>query len=118
MAQPRAVPERIAASGGPPIGVIDDFAWPTGRRTLVPGEWLCMATDGVTEAMNRNREFFTAERLRASLTRLGDAAQPREVIAKVRADLARFADGAEPADDVTLVALRWEGGQPASVSGR
>jgi serine phosphatase RsbU (regulator of sigma subunit)/CHASE2 domain-containing sensor protein len=107
---PRGVPERIAASGGPPIGVLDDYAWPTGRRTLAPGEWVCMVTDGVTEAMNRHREFFTAERLRASLTWLGDAAQPEEVIGKVREDLARFADGAEPADDITLVALRWEGG--------
>jgi hypothetical protein len=28
----------------------------------------------------------------------------------VREDLARFAAGAEPADDITVVALRWEGG--------
>jgi hypothetical protein len=32
------------------------------------------------------------------------------VIGRVREEVARFAGGAEPADDITLFALRWEGG--------
>ncbi len=106
---PRGVPERFGASGGPPLCVIDDYAYPTGRRTLAPGEWLCVVTDGVTEAMNPRREFFGAERLRATLTRLGDETDPGKVVAKAREDVTRFADGAEPSDDITLVALRWDG---------
>jgi serine phosphatase RsbU (regulator of sigma subunit) len=106
---PDWVPERFAASGGPPLCVIDNFAYPTGRRTLAPGEWVCVVTDGVTEAMNPRREFYGAERLRATLTGLGNANDPAELVAAVRADVARFADGAEPSDDVTLVALRWDG---------
>ena len=104
---PDGVPERFGASGGPPLCVIDDYAYPTGRRTLARGEWLCVVTDGVTEAMNPRREFFSAERLGASLTWLGDVTDPDRIVAKVREDVTRFADGAEPSDDLTLLALRW-----------
>ena len=107
---PRGVPERFASSGGPPLCVMDDFAWPSGRHTMVAGEWLCLVSDGVTEAMNKRREFFTAERLRAALTWLADEAEPAQVVGRVREEVARFAGGAEPADDITLFALRWEGG--------
>ena len=106
---PRGMPERFGASGGPPLGVIDGYAYPTGRRTLAAGEWICVVSDGVTEAMNAHREFFTAERLRATLTRLGEEAAPEDVVRRVRGDVARFAQGAEAADDITLLALRWEG---------
>jgi serine phosphatase RsbU (regulator of sigma subunit) len=90
--------------------VIEGYAWPTSRRTLAAGEWICVVSDGVTEAMNPNREFFTAERLRASLTWLGDESTPEDVVRRVREDLDRFRGGAEAADDITLLALRWEGG--------
>jgi serine phosphatase RsbU (regulator of sigma subunit) len=106
---PDGVPERFAASGGPPLCVIDDYKYPTGRRTLAPGEWICLVTDGVTEAMNPRREFFGVERLGASLTWLGDATDPAQIIGKVRGDVTRFAGGAEPSDDITLLALRWDG---------
>ncbi len=106
---PDGVPERFAPSGGPPLCVIDDYAYPTGRRRLARGEWLCVVTDGVTEAMNARREFFGAERLRASLTWLGDETDPGAVVAKVREDVARFAAGAEASDDITLLAIRWDG---------
>ena len=106
---PGGVPVRIAASGGPPLGVIEGYAYPTGRHTLAKGEWLCAVSDGVTEAMNRNREFFTAERLRATLTWLGERADPEAIVRRVRDDVDRFAAGAERADDLTLLALRWDG---------
>jgi len=106
---PGAAPVRIAASDGPPLGVVEGYVYPTGRYTLAAGEWICVVSDGVTEAMNRNRQFFTADRLRATLARLGDAAEPEAIVRRVRDDVDRFAEGAERADDLTLLALRWEG---------
>lgn len=103
-------PERFGASGGPPLCVIEDFVYPTQSRTLAPGEWLCVVTDGATEAMNPARAFFSSERLRATLTWIGADATPDEVLARVRDDVARFVGAAEIADDITLLVLRWEGG--------
>ena len=110
---PGAAPVRFGPSGGPPLGVIEGYVYPTGRHALAAGEWMCVVSDGVTEAMNRNREFFTAERLRATLLRVGERAEPEAIVRRMREDLDRFAQGAEPADDVTLLALRWDGAQPA-----
>jgi serine phosphatase RsbU (regulator of sigma subunit) len=107
---PRGAPERYGSSGGPPLCVIERFPYPTGRRRFFPGEWLCVVTDGATEAMNPEKEFFGVERLRTSLSWMPEDIEPAQLIQRLRDDVARFADGAELADDITLVAVRWEGG--------
>jgi serine phosphatase RsbU (regulator of sigma subunit) len=68
-----------------------------------------VVTDGATEAMNPRREFFGVERLRAKLSAVAQESTPAEVIARLREEVTRFADGAEAADDITLMAMRWEG---------
>ena len=102
-------PERLGVSGGPPLCVVEDFDYPTDRRQLSPGDWIFMVTDGATEAMNPKREFFGVERLRTSLSWMPQEVDPAELVKRLRDDVSRFAAGAELADDITLVALRWEG---------
>lgn len=106
---PHGAPERVGVSGGPPLCVVEEFAYPTVRRQMSPGEWMVVVTDGATEAMNPAREFFGVGRLRASLSWAPQAVRPAQLIDKLREDLAKFASGAEAADDVTLMALRWDG---------
>jgi serine phosphatase RsbU (regulator of sigma subunit) len=113
--RPQGGPERLGVSGGPPLCVIESFAYPTERRQLSPGEWLVAFTDGATEAMNPAREFFGVDRLRASLSWAPLAVRPEELVERLRKDLERFAAGAEAADDVTLLALRWDGPGPAGI---
>jgi serine phosphatase RsbU (regulator of sigma subunit) len=105
LCRPGAAPERLEHPGGPPLTVVEGFAYPCGRHSLSPGETLCVITDGVTEAMDRAGAFYGAARLRAALGR------DPEVTA-VREDVHRFAAGAEQADDLTLLCVRWNG--PAS----
>jgi serine phosphatase RsbU (regulator of sigma subunit) len=107
---PRGVPERVGTAGGPPLCVIPEFPYPTDRRTLVAGEWVCVVTDGATEAMNPKKEFFGVERLRVSLSWVSEDAPPLDVLNRVREDVRKFADGAELADDITLMVLKWNGG--------
>ena len=115
--RPRGRPERLESAGGPPLCVLDDFDYPSTRRSLVPGEWLLALSDGATEAMNPAREFFGLERLRTSLAWLGDESDAGAIIRRVRDDVRRFSGDAEPADDLTLLAIRW-GGVAAEVSAR
>jgi adenylate cyclase len=112
MRTPKGNPERMGADGGPPLCVVEDYVYSSDRRQLAPGEWLVVVTDGATEAMNPRREFFGVDRLRTSLSWMPDPVDPAELVRRLREDVARFADGAEPADDITLVALRWEGPAP------
>ena len=108
---PNGKPERLAHAGGPPLCVMEGYQYPTWTRPLVPGEWLCVVTDGATEAMNPQSDFFGGERLRTSLGWMPDNATPEEIIRRLRDDVRRFADGAEPPDDLTLLALRWTSGR-------
>jgi serine phosphatase RsbU (regulator of sigma subunit) len=111
---PEGAPERFEMPGGPPLCVLAEFRYPTVRRRLTPGEWICVVTDGATEAMNVAREFFGVERLRASLSWMPENVDPEELIGRLRDDVNRFAGEAEPADDITLLVLRWEGDRKAA----
>ena len=104
---------RFENPDGPPLCVIADFDFPTRNRTLQPGEWICVVTDGVTEAMNPPREFFGGERLRTSLSWMPEEVLPGELITRLREDLRRFTAGAEAADDITLLVVRWNGAERA-----
>jgi serine phosphatase RsbU (regulator of sigma subunit) len=95
-------------SGGPPLCVMRDYAYSSGQVSLVQGGWLCVVTDGVTEAMNARGELYGSVRLLSVLRDLESAA-PDALIAAVRDDVRRFAGGAEQSDDVTLLCVRWAG---------
>ena len=88
---------------------MDDFEYPTSYRPLVPGEWVCVVTDGVTEAMDVAGQLYGTTRLQAVLSALPDGADATAVRAAVREDVARFVGAAEPSDDLTLVCVRWTG---------
>ena len=105
---PGAAPERVLLSGGPPLCVVQGYAYGSGQLDLPQGGWLCVVTDGVTEAMNARFELYGTERL-LSVLRGMESAAPEALIAAVREDVRRFAGGAEQSDDVTLLCVRWNG---------
>jgi len=100
---------RLEHEGGPPLCVVEGFDYPMARHQLVPGEWVCVVTDGVTEAMNPSGELYGAGRLRKVLAALPADVAPQAMIAAVRADVGRFVGEAEPSDDLTLLCLCWHG---------
>jgi serine phosphatase RsbU (regulator of sigma subunit) len=106
--QPGSAPQRLMHSGGPPLCVIRDFVYSASELVLEPGGWLCVVTDGVTEAMNQRRELYGASRLLDALGAL-QGADPAKIAAAVRDDVRRFAGTAEQSDDLTLVCVRRNG---------
>ena len=109
----------LRSVGGPPLCVIDDFAYDRERYQLVPGDTLCLMTDGVMEAMNRAGELYGRARLEAVLTGIDAAAAPKTISEAIYADVERFAAGAERADDVAILVIRWNGPEAgASAIGR
>jgi serine phosphatase RsbU (regulator of sigma subunit) len=98
---------KVSMDGGPPLCVLDDFAYPVTRRRLAPGDTLCLITDGVTEAMNAAGELYGSERLAAALAKAGT--EPGQMIAALHADVKNFVGAAEPSDDLTLLAVRFNG---------
>ena len=72
-------------------------------------EILLVISDGVTEAMNPEGELYGARRLLQATERARHADSPASFARAVRADVAEFVAGAEAADDLTLLAMRWNG---------
>jgi serine phosphatase RsbU (regulator of sigma subunit) len=108
--RPGGTLERIEHRGGPPLCVIENYAYPVERRQVAAGEWICVVTDGITEAMNPRSELYGAQRLQAALRALPEGATPSQVLAAVRADVRAFVGTAVPSDDLTLLCVRWNGG--------
>jgi adenylate cyclase len=104
--QPGGAPQRLMDSGGPPLCVIHDFVYSASELVLQPGGWLCVVTDGVTEAMNPRRELYGAARLLETVRGL---TEPHAIAAALRDDVRRFAGAAEQSDDLTLLCVRRNG---------
>ena len=55
--------ERVADSGSATMGTLLSCKPTNVRRTLRPGDVLCLASDGIVESRNSNDEIFTLKRL-------------------------------------------------------
>ncbi|MCC8015686.1 MAG: SpoIIE family protein phosphatase [Eubacterium sp.] len=74
---------------------------------LSPGDVIFLYTDGVTEAADKDMEFYGEERL---LTLLNSADYtPERLCGAVKADVDKFAGDAPQYDDITMLALRYNG---------
>jgi serine phosphatase RsbU (regulator of sigma subunit) len=105
-------PTQLQSSGGPPLCVIERFRYETERYRLLPGEALCLFTDGVTEAMNAGAELYGRRRLFEVLGASGDAGDAMQLVNAIRDDVRDFVGATERSDDITILALRWNGGAP------
>jgi serine phosphatase RsbU (regulator of sigma subunit)/CHASE2 domain-containing sensor protein len=95
--------------GGPPLCVVDEFAYRAGAYRMRPGETLVLVTDGLTEARNPAGELYGRSRLLAVLGGLEPATGVMEMGQAIRLDMTRFVAEAEPSDDVAVLVLRWNG---------
>lgn len=81
-----------------------------GQSTLQmePGDVLLVFTDGVTEAMDTSDNLYGDDRLFDVLKAVPDS-NVRSVVDCVNESVAAFAAGAEQADDITMLAVRYNG---------
>jgi serine phosphatase RsbU (regulator of sigma subunit) len=105
-------PERSSDPGGPPLCVIPEYRYESVVHTLGPGEWFCVITDGVTEAMDGRGKLYGGPRVLETLGAL-QSASPDRVIAALNDDVRGFAGRAVQSDDITLLCVRWNGSPPA-----
>ena len=77
---------------------------------IAPGDELFLYTDGVTEAMNNQKKMFTDPRLLETANNNLDSPL-KEFTEIIKQEIDIFAEGAEQADDITMLALRYKGGE-------
>ncbi|HVY07149.1 MAG TPA: CHASE2 domain-containing protein [Burkholderiales bacterium] len=107
----QGAPVRLEGDAGPPLCVIEDYAYRTERYRMTAGESLCLFTDGVTEAMNASGELYGRQRLLGALASSADAGEAIQIVDAIRDDVREFVQATERSDDLTILAMRWNGGQ-------
>ena len=93
---------------GPALGLFEGARFRSLQMTLAPGDWIVVATDGVTEAFSATGEVFGNDRLEARFADLAGS-EPGELIAGIAATIRAFAQGVAQSDDLTGLALKFEG---------
>jgi serine phosphatase RsbU (regulator of sigma subunit) len=106
----RPAPLHLESDSGPPLCVIEGYKYHSERYLMTPGESLCLYTDGVTEAMDAGGELYGRQRLFAVLTAALAASDAVKLVDAVRDDVRAFVGATERSDDLTILALRWNGG--------
>ncbi len=86
-----------------PLGVMEDYEFKTIQYQLKPGEQLILFTDGVTEAMNEQRELFGIDRLKAAIKKSNTGSS--ELGMRILQEVKSFVGKNEQYDDLTLVII-------------
>ena len=100
--------EIMKDSHGFVLGGFEDEFYQEYQFQMKPGSRLFLYTDGVPEAMNKDRESFGMDRMLRALNKDPEAA-PTEVLGNVRAAVNDFVQDAEQFDDLTMLCLEFYG---------
>ena len=105
----RANGERLELEAtGMPVGLMEGAEFMVESLQLAPGDHVVIYSDGVTEAQNRNSEFFGKKRLRDIV----NAHAEESCVAihdAIQEGVAAFTEGAAQSDDITVVVLEFRG---------
>jgi phosphoserine phosphatase RsbU/P len=94
-----------------PSGVLGPMAgtrFSSGTLKLEPDDVLFLYSDGVTEALSPEDEFYSEERLQKTLSGLSKV-DTTEIVSEVRGDISSFVLNAPQSDDITMLAVRFIG---------
>ena len=92
-----------AESSNLPLGIVPDLKFQSSRHQLAVGDTMVAFTDGVTEAMNGEKEIYGQKRLVDLLGTLPDAIH--EVIDGIVRSTVDFSEGVNSRDDTCLIGV-------------
>ena len=92
--------------GGMILGVMKSMGpYLTEKINLQAGDTLIMFTDGVTEAMDKNRNEYSDERLEHLATELYKK-PAKEILSLIQSSVQEFTRGAVQSDDITVMIIK------------
>lgn len=98
----------LAIPGGFVVGAMENIHVERGGLTLAPGDIFFLYTDGITEAMDPEHQLFSEERLKSALIKHRDK-DITGLIHSMRQEIFDYARGEPQSDDITMLALRYNG---------
>ncbi len=97
----------LSPNSGIALGLFEDTDILNEHITLQPSEGIILYTDGVTEAVNSQREFFGTERFLETVNEMKlDSDAPEQILIRGISDAVKqFCENCEPFDDVAVLVL-------------
>ncbi len=93
---------------GLPLGMFCAQSFELARVNMQPGDMLVLYTDGLFEARDVKGDDYGLERLHALIARCRNRS-PRKLVEECVQEVMDFQRGAGQSDDVTMMAIRWNG---------
>ncbi|MGB3241746.1 MAG: PP2C family protein-serine/threonine phosphatase [Candidatus Omnitrophota bacterium] len=95
----------LLSSHGCPVGIMEDQVYGESEINLSEGDTVILYTDGVVEALDKNRQMFGLQRLmKIGLDSVDLSAQ--EIVEKIKDSVFDFAGTQSQFDDLTLLVFR------------
>ena len=91
---------------GPPLGLEEDAIFPDLKLFIQPNNLLLLYTDGITEAMNPQGDFFSESRLLETIA-CYPPSSPSRAVRTIQHFHRQFVTDADQSDDLTLLALQY-----------
>ena len=101
--------EMVEKVGGVALGIVPEHNFRAGALRLQTGETLLTYTDGVNEAMSPERQLFTTPAIGEVLGSLARGASAQDTCSTLMQRVKTFAASAPQSDDITMLALRYNG---------
>jgi len=101
-------PTALPNQGGIVLGILPEISYEVSTLQLEPGDGLLLYTDGVTEAIDQDRNFYGEERLEALLAN-DKTRTAQELVEQITGDLWGFVGPAPQHDDITVLSFRYNG---------
>lgn len=92
-----------------PVGALSTWHYEGQQARLHAGDTLFLYTDGLNEARDRHERPLSRRRV-LKQARQSSALSPRQLVELMSCDAQRHVGSAEQSDDITLMAIRWHGG--------
>lgn len=98
----------LPLTDGAALGIVMPFDYYSKDVVMKKNDVLFIYTDGVTEAIDKNETEFSEERLEGLLA-ASSRSMPNQIVAGVMDAVETHATGMPQADDITMLALRFNG---------
>jgi len=96
------VKQRLVPTG-PAVGITSDMQFEIKEVQIQPGDILIGVTDGVTEALSPNGDFFTKKQLLSVLEQ--PAASGADLVERIKTNVFHHIQNGAPSDDITMLAV-------------
>ncbi|WP_281613221.1 SpoIIE family protein phosphatase [Flammeovirga sp. SubArs3] len=108
---------KLTERHGPIVGAIRGLSYKEKTIQLSPNDVIFAYTDGVTEARNGHKEFYTDEKL-DDFCRNVEIDSVKGLVEKTIESVREFEDGHEQADDITVMCVKYKDTMPPTFEKR